>query len=62
MLFENPMPLNLALTTYDKAYICHYWKNDRYFSKTHLATPCLKSSALRVGVKTFHNTQCHLVV
>jgi len=24
MFFENPVPLNLALTNYDKAYICHY--------------------------------------
>jgi len=35
-LFENPVPY--ALTNYDTAWICHCWKNGRYFYKTHLAT------------------------
>jgi len=42
-LFENPVLY--ALTNYDTAWICHCWKNGRYYSfyKTHLATLAVTS-------------------
>jgi len=46
MLFENPVSFKNALTNYGIAYICHCWKNGRYFCKTHLATLVSTSSSL----------------
>ena len=39
-----------ALTNYDTAWICHCWKNGRYFYKMHLATLTIPQPNVQVGV------------